>query len=300
MTVAAIDIGTNSVRLLVLDESGRELAREMHITRLGQGVDETRRLHPDAIARTLDVLRGYAAQIAGLGASSLRVTGTSAVRDATNRNDLVRAVVELLGAEPEVLSGAEEAKLTFQGAVSSLQGCEAPYLVFDIGGGSTELVLGRDEPRHLVSLDVGCVRITERFGLDARPSTEQLRQAHGAVRALFEAVALTVPWQEANTWVGVAGTVTTFGALDARLGHYDPKVTHGRRLTRASFERLYEEVCSLSRPELELRLTEPRRASVILGGAIVLGEVFRHFDLESIVVSEHDILDGLAHSLQPA
>lgn len=297
MNCAAIDIGTNSVRLLIVGTNGEDLCRDMEITRLGQGVDKTRALNPDAIDRTLRVLERYAGRLKTHHVSRLRVTSTSAARDAQNRTTFLDAVTAVLGQPPEILSGQEEAELTFLGATASLTAAPAPRLVFDIGGGSTEFVLGTNAPEHLVSLDMGCVRLTERHFMSGdKPSAEQLAAAHLEVRELLQVAAAAVPFQEARSWIGVAGTVTTFAAVVARLDRYDPKLTHGFVLTRDAAEKLYMELTSLSAAELKLRLYDPKRAGVIVGGAVVLLEILRTLNVEEVIVSERDILDGLAAS----
>lgn len=296
--VAAIDIGTNSVRLLVLDGQGVELERQMRITRLGQGVDATRRLDRDAMARTLDVLGDYAALMAPHAVRALRMTATSAARDATNRAEFFSLVQGIVGQEPELLSGAEEARLSFAGATAGLAAtAPAKFTVFDIGGGSTEFARGSSTPERFVSLDVGGVRVTERQLHDDPPTEQQLEQATAFVHALLAQVEREIEPQPGDRWIGLAGTVTSFAAHAAGLSHYDAKVTHGFVLER---EHVVEYFRALSRANCEQRramLVEPKRADVIVGGAVVLDAVMAHFGLASIVCSERDILDGLAESL---
>lgn len=281
--LAAIDIGTNSVRLLVadIDGSGREavlvpVERRMRITRLGQGVDASRSLAPDAIDRTVAVLREYRAVIDDLGATKVRATATSAARDATNRDAFFGPAAEALGSEPELLSGEEEARLSFLGATSGLT-APSPFLVVDIGGGSTELqVVGTDVR---VSLDVGCVRLTERFGDDVE-----------AVRASVRGL---LPEAEAKRAVGVAGTVTTIAALDLGLAEYDPERIHGHRISKEGAGEQLARLASLTVEE-RAQIVEPGRAPVIVAGAAILAEILDFYGLDAIEASERDILHGAA------
>lgn len=295
--VAAIDIGSNSVRLLVTDAGGRELVRLMHITKLGQDVDRTGVLAPEAIERTMAVLNEYAEQVRQHSAARVRITATSAARDAKNREALFERVRQALGSEPELISGAEEATLSFQGATAGRGSAGAPFVVMDIGGGSTEFAFGSSAPERSVSLPLGCVRISERFLKSDPPAPGELAAAAAHTRELLQQVEPQVGVGRARTWLGLAGTVTSVAARDAGLREYDPTVTHGRVLTRDAVERVHAE---LSRATLEERgklLIQAKRASVIVGGSVVLLEVMRSFDLPSLVVSERDILDGLAASL---
>jgi exopolyphosphatase / guanosine-5'-triphosphate,3'-diphosphate pyrophosphatase len=296
-SVAAIDIGSNSVRLLIAGPDGAELCREMSITRLAEGVDRSGRLAEVAMARTLEVLAAYGALIQRHAATRVRVTGTSAARDAENRDEFFERVERAVGQAPELLSGGAEAALAFAGATADRAASDGPFLTLDIGGGSTEFAFGNSEPECSISLDVGCVRITERFLHADPPSSAQLAEAGACVRALLERVEREVPCRRARTWLGMAGTVTSLAARDAGLERYDPSVTHGHVLSRVRVEALHAELAArdtLGRREL---LLEPKRAGVILGGSIVLVEVMRWFELEQLVVSERDILDGLAASL---
>lgn len=297
MNVAAIDCGTNSTRLLVTDAAGHELLRRMRITRLGAGVDATGELDPDAIARTLEVLDTYAAECASRDVARMRVTATSAARDASNHDAFFTPATRVLGVEIELISGEQEAALSFAGATRDGKGGSGPFLVCDIGGGSTEFVFGTDSPEALVSVDVGCVRVSERY-LDGDPPTpESLARAAAAVDAELDVVADAVPVAQAHELVGLAGTVTSVAALVAGLGAYDPSVTHGLRMSRSDVEQAH---ASLARDELARRrgrLVEPERADVIVGGTTILVRIMRRFGFESVVVSEHDILDGLAASV---
>ncbi len=321
MNVAAVDIGTNSVRLLITDGAGQELARHMEITRLGQGVDVSGSLRPDAIARTTAVLARYRTEIEHLGASRVRAAATSAARDATNSALFFDAAERALGHRPELLSGEEEALLSFRGATSGLGTlAPGPYLVIDIGGGSTEFVLGQDAPEQLISVNMGCVRMTERHfasdgGPRARlgdssfapagppsdpPSPAQIEACFADVRGVLREVRARIDVARARTVVGLAGTITALAALQQGLTTYDARRTHRSWLTRDQVEALFAQ---LSRADLAARrrvLAEPKRAEVIVGGAAVLLTVMRELDLGELLVSESDILDGLAGSLRGA
>jgi exopolyphosphatase/guanosine-5'-triphosphate,3'-diphosphate pyrophosphatase len=303
--VGAIDIGTNSVRLLVADVegSGRDahlvpVDRRMRITRLGQGVDAARRLHPDAIARTLAVLGEYGEVLQQLDVTNVRAAATSAARDAANRDHLFAATLDAIGVEPELLSGDEEAALSFLGATAGLEE-PAPFLVVDVGGGSTELVVGTDGPAGSISLDVGCVRLTEQFLHSDPPAPEELSQAVSVVRDHLADVDREVPAAAtARTLVGLAGTITTMAAVELGLAEHDPAAIHHFRLTRAAAEEVFRTLATepaaqrRHNPGLELG-----RVDVIVGGAVVVVSVLRHFGFPEMLVSEADILDGLARSV---
>jgi exopolyphosphatase/guanosine-5'-triphosphate,3'-diphosphate pyrophosphatase len=303
--VAAIDIGTNSVRLLVADVEGHgrdakvaALDRRMRITRLGQGVDAARRLHPDAVERTLTALREYRAAIDGHGARVVRAAATSASRDASNRDSFFDAAADALGTRPELLAGAEEAQMSFLGATAELQE-PAPYLVFDVGGGSTEFIVGDDRPSGLISIDVGSVRLTEQYLHSDPPTAEELSAAVSVVRDHLADVEREVPSTSgARTLVGVAGTVTTLAAVELGLAAYESDRIHHFRMTRASAEDVFR---TLATEPIEQRRhnpgLDPGRVDVIVGGAVVVVSVLRHFGFDEMLVSEADILDGLARSL---
>jgi exopolyphosphatase / guanosine-5'-triphosphate,3'-diphosphate pyrophosphatase len=297
-SVAAIDIGSNSVRLLIVDDQQRELCREMHITRLAEGVDRTGVLGEAPMARTLSVLETFGASVARHGVARVRVTGTSAARDAKNRAEFFQRVHAAVGSVPELLSGGAEAALAFGGATADQSPDMGPFVTLDIGGGSTEFAFGGSAVERSISLDIGCVRITERFLGGDPPRSAELEAAAGHVRGLLARVELEVPCRSAKTWLGLAGTVTTLAARDAGLAAYNPSVTHGRCLTRARVEALHAELAQRSQAERVPLLLEAKRAPVIVGGSIILLEVMRFFDLSSILVSERDILDGLAASLR--
>jgi exopolyphosphatase/guanosine-5'-triphosphate,3'-diphosphate pyrophosphatase len=293
---AAVDMGTNSIRLLVAerrDHEPFELARDMVITRLGQGVDETRRLDPEALRRTVAVLRRHVGRARALGTERVRVAATSAVRDASNRAELFGAVRTLVGADPEVLTGEQEASLSFTGATRGLDR-PGPFLVFDIGGGSTELVLGREHPDTAVSVNMGSVRLTERVPPPDPPTGEDLRaMADVAADALTEAER-AVPVGRAATLVGVAGTTTTVQALALGLPFYDPEAIHRSVLSRADAERVTVELARMTVAErAALPVMPPGREDVIVAGAVILLEILRRWGFEECVVSESDLLDGL-------
>ena len=296
--VAAIDCGTNSTRLLVTDGS-RAVERLMRITRLGEGVDGTGRLSPDAIARTVSVLREFRSAMDRDGVQAVRMSATSAVRDASNREQFMAAAEDVVGIRPEVLSGMDEGRLAFAGATSELDPSNGPFLVVDIGGGSTELVVGRDEPVGVESMDVGCVRITEKFLHHDPPRPEELSDALMEVRDQLEDAVRAVPeLNDAQQMIGLAGTVTTVAAVELGLTEYDRDRIHHFWLTRAAAEDVFRTLATESRAA---RLGNPgleeARADVIVGGCVVLVAVLRYFDLSGCLVSESDILDGLASSL---
>jgi len=299
VTVAAIDCGTNSTRLLVTDESRRPIERLMRITRLGQGVDATGRLAPEAVERTVDVLREFRAVMDRYGVTATRMSATSAVRDAANRELFVDAATAVIGTRPEVLSGDEEGRLAFSGATAELDVADGPFLVVDIGGGSTELVVGADAPVGLVSLEMGCVRLTEKFLRHDPPLPEELRDALDDVHDRLEDAVVEVPaLRDGARMIGLAGTVTTVAAVEMGLKEYDRDRVHHFWLTRAAAEDVFRTLATESRAA---RLGNPgleeARADVIVGGCVALVGVLRFFGFDGCLVSEADILDGLAASL---
>lgn len=304
--LAAVDIGTNSVRLLVADVDGAgadarvvTVDRRMNITRLGQGVDGDRRLHPDAIARTLAVLDQYGAVARELGVEAIRATATSAARDSSNRDELFDPAEVALGRLPELLSGEEEARLSFLGATAALTDEPAPYLVVDVGGGSTEFVLGTDAPEALISIDVGCVRVTEQFLSSDPPTAEELSAAVSVVRDHLTDVERAIPnLREAKTLVGLAGTVTTVAAVEQGLPAYERERIHHFRLTRAAVEDVFRTLALESAADRRHNPgLEAERVDVIVGGTIVLAAVLRVFGFDELLVSEDDILDGIVRDL---
>jgi len=299
--VAAIDCGTNSTRLLVTDGT-RIIERLMRITRLGEGVDATGSLAPAAIERTVGVLREFRAVMDRHGVSAVRMSATSAARDAANRSLFMDAAAAIIGRPPEVLSGLEEGRLAFAGATSELDAAAGPFLVVDIGGGSTELVVGTETPLGVQSMDVGCVRITEKFLHHDPPRAEELSDALAEVRDQLEEATQNVPeLRDASRIVGLAGTVTTVAAVEQGLPEYDRDRIHHFWLTRAAAEDVFRTLATENRAA---RLGNPGleegRADVIVGGCVVLVAVLRYFDLPGCLVSEADILDGLAASLLEA
>ena len=298
--VAAIDVGTNSTRLLVGESRGdgfRSVERRMVITRLGEGVDRRRVLSAEALRRTLATIAEYAATCGELGVEKLRVTGTSAVRDAHNRDEFVIGVRQLTGREPELLSGEAEAAATFLGALSDLAS-SGPVLVVDIGGGSTEFIVGEAEPRKVVSIDIGCVRMLEKHLHSDPPAPEELEALREEVRGAVEVVADELEVPVGARLVGVAGTVTQLAALKAGIPVYDPDVTHHAVLTHGDVRRLARRLESLTFSQRKrIKGLEPGRADVIVAGAEILLCVMEAFDAPEVLTSEKDILDGLVIQL---
>jgi exopolyphosphatase/guanosine-5'-triphosphate,3'-diphosphate pyrophosphatase len=303
--LGAIDIGTNSVRLLVADVDGRgrdakldTIDRRMRITRLGQGVDATRALAPEAIERTMDALREYREAIDSLSVERVRATATSAARDATNRDEFFGPAAAVLGVEPELLSGDEEARLSFLGATAGLTE-PSPFLVVDIGGGSTEFVVGVDEPEALRSVDMGCVRVTEQYLASDPPAPEELSAAISVVRDHIADVEREIPRiREAKTLVGLAGTVTTVAAIELGLPEYDGERIHHYRLSHAAAEDVFRTLATESKEQRRHNPgLEEGRVDVIVGGALALVSILRVLGFDEVLVSEADILDGLVRSL---
>ncbi|WP_411072315.1 exopolyphosphatase [Streptomyces sp. cmx-4-25] len=300
--VAGIDCGTNSIRLLVADvhpETGEliELDRRMTIVRLGQGVDRTGRLAPEALERTFAACREYAAVIGELGAERIRFVATSASRDAENRDDFVNGVVEILGVEPEVITGDQEAAFSFAGATGELPGTET-YLVVDIGGGSTEFVTGTDHVEAARSVDIGCVRLTERHVRHDPPTAEEAEAIRADVRAALDLAAGTVPIGTADTLVGLAGSVTTVAAIALGLPEYDSEKVHHSRISAGQVAEVTDRLLASTHDErAAIPVIHPGRVDVIVAGALVLREIVERVGAREVVVSEHDILDGIALSV---
>jgi exopolyphosphatase / guanosine-5'-triphosphate,3'-diphosphate pyrophosphatase len=303
--VAAIDCGTNSIRLLVADVDGDRLTdvvRRMEIVRLGEGVDRSGRLSDAGLRRTFAALDDYATVIRRHDVERIRMVATSATRDAANRSVFVDGVVTRLGVAPEVVTGDEEAALSFDGATRELRGgtggFPAPYLVCDIGGGSTEFVLGdEDGMRSARSVDVGCVRLTERHLHDDPPTAEQVESARRDVRRALADVRQAVDVQAARTLVGLAGSVTTVVALALGLDRYRPERIHHARVDAAAVHRVATSLLSMARAErAALPVMHPGRVDVIGAGALVLDAVVDDLGVGELVASEHDILDGIAFS----
>jgi exopolyphosphatase/guanosine-5'-triphosphate,3'-diphosphate pyrophosphatase len=306
--VAAIDCGTNSIRLLIADldpETGRitDLDRRMIINRLGQGVDQTGRLHPDALERTFTACREYAALIAehGVGPDRLRMVATSASRDAENAEEFTKGVREILGVEPVVVSGDEEARLSFTGATKELIGgpVKPPYLVFDLGGGSTEFVLGAEDVQAARSVDVGCVRMTERhFAGSELPTEDQIAAAKADILAGLDLAAEAVPLNTGASLVGLAGTVTTVAGIVLDLPEYQSERIHHSRMTLDQVREVTHRLLHSTHAErAAIPVMHPGRVDVIGAGALVLLEIMERTGAAEVLVSEHDILDGIAWSI---
>ena len=305
--VAAVDCGTNSIRLLVADldpatGAETEIDRRMEIVRLGQGVDATGRFAEEALARTFAACEQYAQVIRELGAGEIRFVATSATRDASNREVFVAGVRERLGVAPQVVSGDEEAALSFRGATQALAGDPAghatPYLVVDIGGGSTEFVLGDGAVAAARSVDIGCVRMTERHLKGDPPTAEQIAAATSDIDAAIDLAAQTVDLAQARTLVGLAGSVTTVAAIALGLEHYDRDRIHLSRIPAEQVRQTAAELLAMTRAErAALSVMHPGRVDVIGAGALVLSRIVERLGLPEVVVSEHDILDGIALSL---
>jgi exopolyphosphatase/guanosine-5'-triphosphate,3'-diphosphate pyrophosphatase len=303
--VAAIDCGTNSIRLLIADieQDGaalREVDRRMEIVRLGQGVDRTGRLAPEALQRTFSALRDYESAIQKFGAERVRMVATSATRDASNRDEFTDGVRQILGVEPDVATGAEEAALSFTGATAELRGgtVPAPYIVVDIGGGSTEFVLGTSMVEAARSVDIGCVRLTERHLHDDPPTEAQVAAARSDIEAALDVVAETVPLQQAESLVGLAGSVTTVAAIALGLEVYEPERIHHSRIPAAQIHDVARGLLGMRRSQrAAIPVMHPGRVDVIGAGALILDVVIHRLGLPEVVVSEHDILDGIALSL---
>ncbi|HEU4675304.1 MAG TPA: Ppx/GppA phosphatase family protein [Motilibacteraceae bacterium] len=304
--VAAVDCGTNSIRLLVADVDPAagtlaDLDRRMTIVRLGQGVDRTGRLAPEALERTFAACRDYAKVVQELGAERIRFVATSASRDAENRDEFVAGVREILGVDPEVVTGEEEANLSFTGATRELaggDGSETPYLVVDIGGGSSEFVLGSTDVEAARSVDVGCVRMTERHLHSDPPSETEISAARKDIDAAVDRAAEVVPLERARTLVGLAGSVTTVAAMALDLPEYDSERIHRSRISADQVHDVAARLLAMTREQrAALPFMHPGRVDVIGAGALVLATIVERTGAPEVVVSEHDILDGIAWSL---
>ena len=298
--VAALDCGTNSLRLLVADVSDDRLTdvhREMRVVRLGQGVDRTGELAAEALQRTRAALVDYAAVATRLGAERTRLVATSATRDARNRDVFVQLVQDVLGVPPEVVSGEEEAALSFDGATRDLDRDEGPFLVVDIGGGSTELVLGTERVEAALSVDVGCVRLTERHLLSDPPTAAEVAAAEVDVDAALVRVRDVVPVERARLAVGLAGSVTTVAAHVLQLPSYLSERIHRARLPADDVVRACTELITMTRAErAALPYMHPGRVDVIGAGALLLRTLVTRLDWDDLLASEADILDGIAWS----
>lgn len=305
--VAAIDCGTNSIRLLVAEIDGTgltEVVRRMEIVRLGQGVDRTGEFLPEAIERTRQVLGRYAAEARALGAERVRMVATSATRDVANRAAFDDMVLETLGVEPEVISGDQEARLSFLGATRELRprsDIPGPYLVVDIGGGSTEFVLGTSTVDAAISVDIGCVRLTERHLHSDPPTRDEVHAALADITAGIARASRFVAMSAARSVLGLAGSVTTVAALALGLPTYDPQRIHLARISARQVSEVTHALLTATRAErAALPVMHPGRVDVIGAGALVLDAVLQEAEKDAVVASEHDILDGIAWSLVAA
>ena len=301
MRVAAIDCGTNSIRLLIADVSGenfREIYRDMEIVRLGQWVDKTGQFHPDAIARTLSAVDKYVLEIARRGVEKIRFCATSATRDATNRQLFIDGVVEKLGIAPEVISGEEEAFLSFTGATKELPDSLAPFLVIDIGGGSTEFVLGNQNVIEARSVNIGCVRMSERHFLNDPATTTEIESARVDIQKAIIDASQHVDIKGAKSLIAVAGTATTVAAAALDLPTYDRHSIHLSRISAEKTHQVSEMFLRMNRNErAALGYMHPGRVDVIGAGSLVLSEIMKATGAKEFIASESDILDGMAWSL---
>jgi exopolyphosphatase/guanosine-5'-triphosphate,3'-diphosphate pyrophosphatase len=299
--VAAIDCGTNSIRLLIADIAGdnfKEVLRTMEIVRLGQGVDQNKAFHPDAIARTLKAVELFRDQIASKGVEKIRFCATSATRDATNRNLFIDGVREILGVEVEVIPGEEEAELSFIGATKELRQSDAPFLVVDIGGGSTEFVFGSEKVDFAKSVNIGCVRMSERHLNTQPPSMAQIAQAIVDIDIAITQAAAVVPITAAKTLVAVAGTATTVAAAALELTDYDRHLIHLSRISSDKVHKAAASFQSMNKDQIaSLGFMHPGRVDVITAGSLVLSRIMAATGAAEFVASESDILDGMAWSL---
>ena len=299
--VAAIDCGTNSIRLLIADISGgkfKEVLRDMEIVRLGQGVDENKSFHPDAINRTLAAVEKFKNQLVGKGVEKIRFCATSATRDAANRDLFIDGVRQILGVEVEVIPGEEEARLSFNGATKELLQSDAPFLVVDIGGGSTEFVYGNKEVEFAKSVDIGCVRMSERHLKSQPVEMSQVAQAIIDIDKAIAQAAAVVPISTAKTLVAVAGTATTIAAAALELETYDRYTIHLSRIPAEKVHKVSAAFQAMTKSEISnLGFMHPGRVDVITAGSLVLSRVMAATGATEFVASESDILDGMAWSL---
>ncbi len=302
MRVGVVDCGTNSIRLLIADIDGnnfREVTRQMQVVRLGQGVDETNQFHPDAISRTFAAVDLYAAELARRGVEKLRFCATSATRDATKpRMYLSMALKNVLGIEPEVISGDEEARLSFAGATREFSRADGPFLVVDIGGGSTEFVLGTDSVESAISVNIGCVRMTERHFRNDPPTADEIAIARRDIQNAIDIAYASVDIKGAKTLVCVAGTATTVAAAALNLPEYDRHAIHLSRISAEQVHAVSNKFLTMTREErAALGYMHPGRVDVIGAGSLVLSEIMKATGAKEFVASENDILDGMAWSL---
>ena len=301
MRVAAFDCGTNSIRLLIADIDGgsfREVFRGMEIVRLGQGVDKTGEFHPDAIARTFAGVDLFVNELRRRGVEKIRFCATSASRDAKNRDIFLDGVHERLGVYPEVISGDEEAALSFLGATHELHASQAPFLVVDIGGGSTEFVFGHESVEFSKSVNIGCVRMSERHFHTDPPSLAEIGRAITDIKEAIKSAAAVVPITQAKTLIAVAGTATTVAAAALDLDRYDPNAIHLSRIPAAKVHQISQMFLTMTHAERAgLPYMHEGRVDVITAGALVLAQIMDATGAKEFVASESDILDGMAWSL---
>jgi exopolyphosphatase/guanosine-5'-triphosphate,3'-diphosphate pyrophosphatase len=299
--VAAIDCGTNSIRLLIADITGgnfKEVVRTMEIVRLGQGVDQNKSFHPDAIARTLAAVEKFAQLIASKGVEKIRFCATSATRDASNRELFTNGVKKILGTEVEVIPGEEEAALSFIGATKELSKNDGPFLVVDIGGGSTEFVFGSEKVDFARSVNIGCVRMSERHLSLQPPTIEQIAEAIIDIDLAITQAAKVVPISQAKSLVAVAGTATTVAAAALKLAEYDRYLIHLSRISAPSVHQVAAMFQSMNKDQIAaLGYMHPGRVDVITAGALVLSRIMAATGASEFIASESDILDGIAWSL---
>jgi exopolyphosphatase/guanosine-5'-triphosphate,3'-diphosphate pyrophosphatase len=299
--VAAIDCGTNSIRLLIADIADgkfHEVYRTMEIVRLGQGVDQNKAFHPDAIERTLKAVANFSNEIARRGVSKIRFCATSATRDASNRDLFIDGVNQLLGIKPEVISGEEEAALSFFGATKELHQIGAPYLVIDIGGGSTEFVYGTEKVEFAKSQNIGCVRMSERHFTTLPPAAQEIADAQKDIDEAISQAAKLVPITKAHTLIAVAGTATTVAAAALDLHEYDRYSIHLSRISAAATHEVAQKFLHMDRQQIAaLPFMHEGRVDVIAAGSLVLSRIMELTGAKEFVASESDILDGMAWSL---
>ena len=301
--VAALDCGTNSIRLLIAEENSEastftEISRKMLIVKLGEGVDRNKAFLPDAISRTLAALKVFAADLAEAKVEQVRFCATSATRDAQNRDEFLIPVAQILGITPEVISGEEEARLSFKGATQGLDKASGPFLVVDIGGGSTEFVLGSNHVDSARSVNIGCVRMSERHFKNDPPTQSEIESAREDIKNAIAQAAEVVPIKSAKTLVAVAGTATTVAAAALNLAKYDSELIHLAKINAIETRRVSDWLLSLTRQERsDLGYMHPGRIDVIAAGSLVLAEIIEATGLESFTASENDILDGIVWSM---
>ena len=301
--VAAIDCGTNSIRLLISDidkekNTAKDVAREMRIVRLGEGVDKTKAFSPRALERTFKAVEEYEKILQKHKVEHLRFVATSATRDALNKAMFIKGIIDRLRVVPEVIAGVEEANLSFEGATRSLRSKhKSPFLIIDLGGGSTELVIGDTTQSGAYSMNVGCVRMTERHTPGGNPTKEQEEAIRNDVRKALASAKEVVDWKTALSVVGVAGTITTVAAHVLKLEKYDPDILHGTIITAEQISQTAQDFITFSPAQrANLGYMHEGRVEVITAGSIVLDEVMKGIGAKTLIASERDILDGVAWS----